>query len=168
MFRILQLVERQVVLFDALEDTAFSEINDLNGPRNPTHLINKVEDRQAAEKLAEFLQEYSIRIVLTAHPTQFYPNAVLGIINDLSAAIAKSDIAEIKNLLVQLSRTKFKNPQKPTPHQEALSIIWYLKSCFYKTMPEIQKRLEKPLVQNFPLSLRWDFGLQATAMATPL
>src|SRR5262247_1983211 len=32
LFRFVQYVERQVVLFDALEDAAFREINDLNGP----------------------------------------------------------------------------------------------------------------------------------------
>ena len=31
LFRFIQFVERQVVLFDALEDAAFTEINDVNG-----------------------------------------------------------------------------------------------------------------------------------------
>ena len=31
LFRLVQYVERQVVLFDALEDSAFAEMNDLNG-----------------------------------------------------------------------------------------------------------------------------------------
>ncbi|MBW7891793.1 MAG: phosphoenolpyruvate carboxylase, partial [Chitinophagaceae bacterium] len=32
LFRFVQYVERQVVLFDALEDAAFTTINDMNGP----------------------------------------------------------------------------------------------------------------------------------------
>ncbi len=31
LFRFIQYVERQVVLFDALEDAAFREVNDING-----------------------------------------------------------------------------------------------------------------------------------------
>jgi phosphoenolpyruvate carboxylase len=47
-----------------------------------------------------------VRTVL-AHPTQFYPGAVLGIINDLTNAIRKNNLLDIKQLLAQLGKTPF-------------------------------------------------------------
>src|SRR6188474_332600 len=43
LFRFIQYVERQVVLFDALEDAAFKEINDLSGPGTLKQLKNFLE-----------------------------------------------------------------------------------------------------------------------------
>src|SRR6476469_9111242 len=42
LFRFVQYVERQVVLFDALEDAAFSEITDVNGVGSLKHLESEV------------------------------------------------------------------------------------------------------------------------------
>jgi phosphoenolpyruvate carboxylase len=75
--------------------------------------------------------------VLTAHPTQFYPGWVLGIINDLSGAIAEHDTPQIKLLLQQLGRTPFFKKQKPTPFDEAQSLIWYLENVFYNAIGNI-------------------------------
>ena len=80
LFRFIQYVERQVVLFDALEDAAFREVNDMNGTGTFKHLESEVEQMQKRTELANKLKDFSIRLVLTAHPTQFYPGSVLGII----------------------------------------------------------------------------------------
>src|ERR1044072_7746056 len=42
LFRFIQYVERQVVLFDALEDAAFKEVNDMNGMGSLKHLESQV------------------------------------------------------------------------------------------------------------------------------
>src|ERR1043165_1063116 len=42
LFRFVQYVERQVVLFDALEDASFREINDMNGVGSLKHLESEV------------------------------------------------------------------------------------------------------------------------------
>ena len=91
MFRFVQYVERQVVLFDALEDAAFRVINDMNGPGTLKHLESEVIQQQKQTELADKLEDFAIRLVLTAHPTQFYPGAVLGIINDLSKALGENN-----------------------------------------------------------------------------
>ncbi len=157
LFRILQLVERQIVLFDAIEDAAFAHVNHLRGPGTLNHLLNRVQERNSEEELLKLTSHYRTRIVLTAHPTQFYPDAVLGVINDLAVAISNSDVSGIRNLILQLSLTKFKNSHKPTPHQEALSIIWYLRSVFYKTIPEIQKNVELFLKTSLPPMIEMGF-----------
>src|SRR6185436_3067267 len=83
LFRFVQYVERQVVLFDALEDAAFAQVHDLNGVGSLKHLESEVIQESKQKELEEKLKEFSVRLVLTAHPTQFYPGPVLGIINDL-------------------------------------------------------------------------------------
>ena len=123
--------ERQVVLFDALEDAAFREVNDLQGAGTLKHLESTVLENKRKAELEEKLRGFCVRLVLTAHPTQFYPGSVLGIINDLTQAIAENNIADINTYLQQLGRTPFINKQKPTPVDEAVSLIWYLENVFY-------------------------------------
>ena len=87
LFRFTQYVERQVVLFDALEDAAFHEIKDVSGIGSLKQLESDVLQQGKQAQLAAKLKDFSIRLVLTAHPTQFYPGSVLGIINDLSKSL---------------------------------------------------------------------------------
>ncbi len=130
-FRIVQYVERQVVLFDALEDAAFRYVNDLAGPGTLKQLESQLISKNSANVLQERLREFSIRLVLTAHPTQFYPGSVLGIINDLARALSENNTHQINVYLQQLGKTPFLKKQKPTPFDEAVSLIWYLENVFY-------------------------------------
>jgi phosphoenolpyruvate carboxylase len=131
LFRFVQYSERQVVLFDALEDSAFRFVNDLNGAGTLKQLETNVEQSQKQKELAEKLKDFSIRLVLTAHPTQFYPGTVLGIIHDLSKALSENNTDQINIYLQQLGKTPFFKKQKPTPYDEAVSLIWYLENVFY-------------------------------------
>jgi phosphoenolpyruvate carboxylase len=131
LFRFVQYVERQVVLFDALEDAAFAAVNDLEGPGSLKQLLTAVAQAGKQEALLHKLHNYAVRLVLTAHPTQFYPGAVLGIIHDLAKALAQNDAAAINDYLQQLGKTPFFKKQKPTPYDEATSLIWYLENVFY-------------------------------------
>jgi phosphoenolpyruvate carboxylase len=119
------------VLFDALEDAAFRHVNDMGGAGTLKHLMSEVIQGNKEEELTEKLKDYSVRMVLTAHPTQFYPGAVLGIINDLSRAVIENNAAEINLYMQQLGKTPFLKKQKPTPFDEAVSLIWYLENVFY-------------------------------------
>lgn len=131
LFRFVQYVERQVVLFDALEDAAFREVHDLSGVGTLKHLESEVIQENMNEELAQKLKDFSIRLVLTAHPTQFYPGPVLGIINDLAKALSDNNTSLVNTYLQQLGKTPFFKKQKPTPYDEAISLIWYLENVFY-------------------------------------
>ncbi|MDB5048396.1 MAG: Phosphoenolpyruvate carboxylase [Fibrobacteres bacterium] len=148
LFKFLQLVERQVVLFDALEDAAFSKVNDVEGPGSLNHFLARVQDQRKREILEEELADYRIRIVLTAHPTQFYPDSILGIITDLNEAIGSDKLPVINDLLLQMGKTRFQNRQRPTPLEEARSLIWYLEHIFYCTLPAISDRLVSALAEE--------------------
>jgi phosphoenolpyruvate carboxylase len=137
LFRFVQYVERQVVLFDALEDAAFTIVNDMNGPGTLKGLQSEVAQFDNESQLKKKLEDFSIRLVLTAHPTQFYPGAVLGIIHDLTRAIAENNINQINMYLQQLGKTPFLKQQKPTPYDEAVSLMWYLENVFYQAAGRI-------------------------------
>ena len=131
LFRFTQYIERQVVLFDALEDAGFKEINDISGVGTLKHLESEVIQHSKQDELKEKLKSFAVRLVLTAHPTQYYPGAVLGIINDLSNALAENNAVQINMYLQQLGKTAFFKKQKPTPYDEAMNLIWYMENVFY-------------------------------------
>ncbi|HEV2480461.1 MAG TPA: phosphoenolpyruvate carboxylase, partial [Puia sp.] len=142
LFRFVQYVERQIVLFDALEDASFKYVNDMGGAGTLKHLISEVLQTDKEEELTKKLKDYSVRMVLTAHPTQFYPGAVLGIINDLSRAVIENNAADINLYLQQLGKTPFLKKQKPTPYDEAISLVWYLENVFYHASGRILSSLK--------------------------
>jgi len=133
LFKFIQYIERQVVLFDAIEDAAFPVVNNMDGIGTLRSLKESTASSGQLETLKEYLEEFKVRIVLTAHPTQFYPGTVLGIITDLTKAIKENDLLKINDLLAQLGKTPFFKHTKPTPYDEAVSLIWYLENVFYKS-----------------------------------
>lgn len=137
LFRFIQYIERQVVLFDAVEDAAFPVVNNMEGIGTLRSLKENAQAENKIELLQEYLEAFKVRIVLTAHPTQFYPGTVLGIITDLAEAIKVDNLTEIRSLLGQLGKTPFFKDKKPTPYDEAVNLIWYLKNVFYHSFGDI-------------------------------
>ncbi len=152
LFRFIQYIERQVVLFDALEDASFREVHDFAGVGTLKHLETEVIQNQKQDELKEKLHNFAIRLVLTAHPTQFYPGSVLGIINDLSNALADNSTVQINMYLQQLGKTPFFKKQKPTPYDEAMNLVWYLENIFYPAAGRIISFLKS----QFPEALNDD------------
>src|SRR5688572_22911602 len=148
LFNFIQYTERQVVLFDSIEDAAFDQVNDLNGKGTISALLLRASSEGLIDALKKKLQDFSVRIVLTAHPTQFYPGNVLAIINDLEEAIRENRLEHINLLLRQLGKTAFINRQKPTPFDEAVSLSWFLEYVFYPVIPQILLKLMNGLNIN--------------------
>jgi phosphoenolpyruvate carboxylase len=145
LFGFIQYAERQVVLFDSIEDAAFDEINDVNGAGTVAALLLRASAEGSVEELKKKLEDFSVRVVLTAHPTQFYPGNVLAIINDLELSIRDNRLHHINLLLRQLGKTPFFNKEKPSPYDEAVSLSWFLENVFYAVIPEIISRLMRGL-----------------------
>ncbi len=141
LFNFVQYVERQVALFDSVEDAAFEQINDMEGKGTISALLLRATYENKLQSLKTRLDDFSLRVVLTAHPTQFYPGYVLGILSDLEKAIRENELEQINLLLRQLGKTAFINQTKPTPYDEAVSLCWYLENVFYSTVPEIIRSL---------------------------
>ena len=159
LFRFIQFIERQVVLFDAIEDAAFPYVNNMHGRGTLRYIKEEAYSKQNLDELIRHLNKFKLRIVLTAHPTQFYPDNVLVIINELSKSIAKDDLDKTKTLLAQLGKTPFYKKEKPTPFDEAISLIWYLENVFYNSAPIIYNYIEKNLKsKKFFNNPVFDFG----------
>ncbi len=155
LFRFIQFIERQVVLFDALEDAAFDKVHDTSGAGTLKQLALQIQEQKKEDALTQKLKKFSVRLVLTAHPTQFYPGQVLGIIHDLSKALANNDAGLINIYLQQLGKTPFLKKQKPTPYDEAVSLIWYLENVFYAASGRIVSFLKN----QFPHALNTNQSL---------
>jgi phosphoenolpyruvate carboxylase len=148
LFRVIQFVERQVVLIDALEDATFEDLNNLNGSGSISSMLTQAKEEKKTNTLLEKINNFSIRPVLTAHPTQFYPGRVLAIITDLTDAIKRNKTGLINTYLMQLGMTPFFKKKKPSPYDEAVNLTWYLQNIFYNSAGNIISSLRKNLSLN--------------------
>ena len=148
MFKFIQYIERQVVLFDSIEDAAFTAVNDMEGSGSIKRLYSDAVFAGKTEELQERLSHFKIRVVLTAHPTQFYPGSVLGIIHDMAGAIRKNEFHIINEYIQQLGITPFFNKKQPTPYDEALNQMWYLENILYHSTGRIYDFINKEIFNN--------------------
>jgi phosphoenolpyruvate carboxylase len=137
MFRVIQYVERQVVLYDSVEDAAFSKIKELGDYLSIKDFFHLLDGEQNRNIISEKLSSFSARIVFTAHPTQFYPPSVLDIIGKLRTLIPENNIDEIDLTLQQLGLTSLINSKKPTPFDEAKNIIYFLRNVYYQAVGDL-------------------------------
>jgi len=147
MFKVIQYVERQVVLYDSVEDAAFTDFLSLDSNLSLKDYLLLSDTKKGKDKTLEKLSTFSTRIVFTAHPTQFYPPSVLDIIAKLKTLITNNDINEIDLTLQQLGLTSLMNSKKPTPFDEAKNIIYFLRNVYYDAVIELYSELKKN-IQN--------------------
>ena len=148
LFRFIQYIERQVVLFDAIEDASFSIVNNMDGVGTIRNLKESAITDDKIQELKKYIDDFNVKIVLTAHPTQFYPDNVLGIITDLTEAIKNNKLLDIKNYLTQLAKTSFFKSKKPSPFDEAVNLIWYLENVFYHSFGDIYNYIKENIFNN--------------------
>lgn len=147
MFRVIQYVERQIVLFDSVEDAAFNDIEKHSSHLSLKDFFHMIDGKNHEENISEKLSTFGTRIVFTAHPTQFYPPPVLDIISRLRALITDNDINGIDLTLQQLGLTSLINTKKPTPFDEAKNIIYFLRNIYYEAVGELYSHIKKT-IQN--------------------
>ncbi len=148
LFKFVQYIERQIVLFDAIEDAAFETVNNVEGPGSLKSLINETNFAGKTQVLKSKLKKFKVRVVLTAHPTQFYPGSVLGIIHDMNEAIGKNDFHTINAYIQQLGITPFFNKKQPTPLDEAVNLMWYLENILYPSIGNIYNFINREVFDN--------------------
>jgi phosphoenolpyruvate carboxylase len=141
MFSVIQYVERQVVLYDSVEDAAFNELHSEDTQLSIADYLKLDSPTKSREEIMEWLANFSVRIVFTAHPTQFYTPAVLDIIAKLRLLIKQNNIGDIDTTLQQLGLTSLINSKKPTPLDEAKNIIYYLRNVYYDAIGEFYSKL---------------------------
>lgn len=148
LFKFVQYIERQIVLFDAIEDAAFDTVNNVEGPGSLKTLISETNFAGKSQILKSKLKKFKVRVVLTAHPTQFYPGSVLGIIHDMNEAIGKNDFHTINAYIQQLGITPFFNKKQPTPFDEAVNLMWYLENILYPSIGNIYNYINREVFDS--------------------
>ncbi len=143
LFKIIQYIERQVVLFDSIEDAAFQQLHSESDSGTVMNMYDRANQDHHLTAIRKKMDDFAIKIVFTAHPTQFYPNAVQRIIHDLRDAIINDSVTQIDTLLQQLGKTPFVNKERPTPLDEALSIIYYLRYVYYQSIGELYRKIKQ-------------------------
>ncbi|RXQ93940.1 phosphoenolpyruvate carboxylase [Ancylomarina salipaludis] len=142
LFRVISYVERQVVLFDSIEDAALPEIREDADDLKLSDLLSQTQSGGYGDDRFQKLNAFKVRIVLTAHPTQFYQPAVLDIMSELRGQIVQNDVNEIDLLLNQLGLTSLINSKSPTPLEEAKNIIYFCKNVYYQAIGELYSRMK--------------------------
>lgn len=150
LFKFIQFIERQVTIFDSLEDVYFEELNEMGGEGTLDYFLSQVNAQWKYKLLANKIHDYRIHIVLTAHPTQFYSVHLLGLLRRLTRAIKKKDTIAINKIFHQLGKTNFYSRSRVTPIEEAKSILVYLRTVFYKNIPFIIKKMEQEIKHRLP------------------
>lgn len=148
LFRFIQYIERQVVLFDSIEDSAFRSLFSDTDEGTIESLYQLAKHQNKLDEVKQKLKDFSIRIVFTAHPTQFYPNNVLRIIQDLRSAVQHDSVSNVDLLLQQLGKTPFLNEEKPTPYDEAMSVIYYLRNVYYDAVGELASQINSTFFEE--------------------
>jgi phosphoenolpyruvate carboxylase len=143
MFRIIQYIERQIVLYDSVEDAGFPAIQKYTDDLSLKDYLHLSENKHKSKKILDKLNSFSTRIVFTAHPTQFYTHAVLDIISRLRLFITVNDINQIDITLQQLGLTSLINSKKPTPLDEAKNVIYYLRNVYYDTVGQLYSHIRQ-------------------------
>lgn len=148
MIRVIQYIERQIVLYDSVEDAAFSELVVVDNQLTLKDYIHLLKNNKKGDALIQRLSTFSTRIVFTAHPTQFYAPAVLDIIAKLKTLINKNAINKIDLKLQQLGLTSLLNSKKPTPFEEAQNIIYFLRNVYYDAVGQLYADIRKNLAST--------------------
>ena len=147
MFKVIQYVERQVVLFDSIEDSISPyNLEDQNSILIDT-MVAQCQNKTEFSQLLGRLNEFAVRIVLTAHPTQFYRPPVLDIIANLRIQVKNNEIEKIDRLLHQLGLTSLVNAESPTPLEEAKNILHICRYEYYNAIGEFLYTLNNKFPQ---------------------
>lgn len=149
MFKAVQFIERQVVLYDSIEDSAFPSLLGLRDSLSLKDLVQIAKNGGKSQAIIDKLNEFAVRITFTAHPTQFYPRSILEIIADLRTLIPENRINEVDSKLHQLGLTSMLNRDKPTPLDEAKNIIRYMRSVYYDSIAVLYGELKATLGPAF-------------------
>ncbi|MDO6519290.1 phosphoenolpyruvate carboxylase [Zobellia uliginosa] len=148
MFKIIQYVERQVVLYDSVEDAAFPKLQEHTQSLSIKDYFQLVNKNKSWDKVSKKLSSFSARLVLTAHPTQFYTPAVLDIIEELRSLILEDKIDDIDITLQQLGLTSLINSKKPTPLDEAKNIIYFLRHVYYNAVGDLYAYIKENIKKD--------------------
>ena len=103
-------------------------------------------------ELQEWLNEFSVRPVFTAHPTEAARRSVLGklatiadLLDDKKDSVRTRRLAETVDLLWQTDELRLGRPE---PLDEAVNALYYLDDLFAMTIPEVLDEFARELTRT--------------------
>ena len=103
--------------------------------------VQETTNEFSVEELQEWMNEFSVRPVFTAHPTEAARRSVLSklgtiadLLDDKKDAVRERRLAETVDLLWQTDELRLGRPE---PLDEAVNALYYLDDLFTVTVPEV-------------------------------
>lgn len=103
--------------------------------------VQEATNEFSTEELQEWMKEFSVRPVFTAHPTEAARRSVLSklgtiadLLDDKKDAVRERRLAETVDLLWQTDELRLGRPE---PLDEAVNALYYLDDLFAMTVPEV-------------------------------
>src|SRR5210317_1506940 len=62
LFNFIQYIERQVVLFDAIEDAGFSYVNNMHGRGTLRNIKEEAQKKRLSKALTDYIKRFKVRI----------------------------------------------------------------------------------------------------------
>ena len=125
--------------------------------------VQETTNEFSVEELQEWMNEFSVRPVFTAHPTEAARRSVLSklgtiadLLDDKKDAVRERRLAETIDLLWQTDELRLGRPE---PLDEAVNALYYLDDLFAMTVPEV--------LDDFARELR-RLGVTISPTARPL
>ncbi|WP_062104988.1 phosphoenolpyruvate carboxylase [Bacillus niameyensis] len=145
------------------------QLNDQGGqPFSIENVVSRVKDYQMShDALQSVLNELSIELIITAHPTEATKRTVLEIQKRISTILQKLDSPalsknERKNLenslfdeVTALWQTDELRHRKPRVLDEVRNGLYYFDETLFNTIPSVHEELEFQLKEHFP-NYEWD------------
>jgi phosphoenolpyruvate carboxylase len=110
-----------------------------------------------AAEMQRLLDQLSIELVFTAHPTEAKRRTLLTKLATLSEVLRRTSVegiacsAEIDREVVSLWLTDRGRPRPPTVIDEARTGLWYFERTLYHVLPELQRDLQEALKRHYPV-----------------
>ena len=134
--------------------------------------VDRIEEAQksnkefSTENIQEWVDNFSVRPVFTAHPTEAARRSVLSkmgtiadLLDDADTPVRNRRLAEAVDLLWQTDELRIGRPE---PLDEATNALYYLDDLFTMTMPEVlddfSNELKRIGVEVSPTSRPFSFG----------
>ncbi len=120
------------------------------------------EKEDASALMDQLLEQVSVRLVFTAHPTKILRQTILHHqrdifyilkamhASDLTVYSQQSLLTELSEKIEVLWATQFSRWTKPEPQEEVSRILSYLTRTLYTTLPDVHQKLERLLLLHYP------------------
>ena len=170
LFRFIQYIERQVVLFDAIEDASFKDIHNMDGIGTLRNLKETSEKSNLTGALVKSLQNIKIKPVLTAHPTEVKRRTLIQKYHKIIEILEQRDLYKSHpSKLTQLNKqlhdeftiiwnTDDLKRTKPSPFDEARWGLAIIEDSLWDTIPKVYRRLNSIFLKNMNRGLPKNFN----------